>query len=126
MKTRTGNFPIGLRRSWWDWQKDLSATIAWAKDSGLEVIDLERNGDRVAQQVVDAGLRIGSVDLLEWNTMIAADRAKRRDAVAKNAEYIKACAASGVVNHFLVMLPENSDLPRAENFGYMADSFNQL
>ncbi|MEP6984108.1 MAG: hypothetical protein ABI970_00820, partial [Chloroflexota bacterium] len=73
MKTRTGSFPIGVRRGWSDWQKDLSGMIAWAKESGLEVIDVGRDAERVGQQLVDAGLRIGSVDLLEWEGMISAD-----------------------------------------------------
>jgi sugar phosphate isomerase/epimerase len=126
VKTRTGSFPIGVRRGWSDWQKDLGGMIAWVKQSGLEVIDPGRDGNTVGRQLVEAGLRIGSVDLLEWNTMISANKAKRSDAIAKNTEYIKACAAYGVVNHFLVMLPENKDLTRSENFGYMVDSFNQL
>lgn len=126
MKTRTGSFPIGFRRGWSDWQKDLPTIITWAKNAGLEVVDVGRDGDKAGRQVVEAGLRIGSVDLLEWETMIAADKAKRADAIAKNANYIQACAAFGVVNHFLVMLPENKDLPRSQNFGYMVDSFNQL
>src|SRR4051812_44744361 len=112
MKTRTGSYPIGLRRGWSDWQKDLTGLITWAKQSGLEVVDAGRDGDKVGRQIVDAGLRIGSVDLAEWEGMISADKAKRVDAVAKNSEYIKACAAYGVVNPFLVMLPENKDLPR--------------
>ena len=126
MKTRTGGFPIGMRRGWSDWQKDTSGMIAWTKNSGLEVVDVGRDGDKVGKQIIDAGLRIGSVDLLEWEAMISADKGKRADAVAKNAEYIKTCAAYGVVNHFLVMLPENKELPRSENFGYLVDSFNQL
>ena len=126
MKTRTGNFPIGVRRGWSDWQQELSTVIAWAKASGLEVLDIGRDAAAVGRQIIEAGLRIGSVDLLEWEMMISADEAKRADAVAKNADYIKACAIYGVVNHFVVMLPENKDLPRSENFGYMVDSFNQL
>lgn len=126
MKTRTGNFSIGFRRGWSDWQKDLSGAIGWALASGLEVIDLGRDGDTASKQVVEAGLKVGTVDLAEWNGMISADRAKRRDAVAKNTEYIKNCAAYGVRNYFLVMLPENKDLPRAENFGYMVESFGEL
>ncbi|MBA3871041.1 MAG: sugar phosphate isomerase/epimerase [Anaerolineae bacterium] len=126
MKTRTGSFPIGVRRGWSDWQKDLSGMIAWAKESGLEVVDIGRDTEIAGQQLVDAGLRIGSVDLLEWEGMISADKGKRADAVAKNSEYIKSCAAYGSMNHFLVMLPENKDLPRSENFGYLVDSFNQL
>lgn len=126
MKTRTGNFPIGVRRGWSDWQQKLSTVITWAKASGLEVLDIGRDAATIGRQIIDAGLRIGSVDLLEWELMISADKAKRADAVAKNADYIKVCAAYGVVNHFLVMLPENKDLPRSENFSYMVDSFNQL
>ena len=126
MKTRTGSFPIGVRRGGSDWQKDLSNVITWAQTSGLELIDVARDGDRAGRQVIDAGLRVGSVDLLEWQGMISADKSKRAAAVARNADYLQACAALGVVNHFIVMLPENKDLPRAENFGYMVESFNQL
>ncbi len=126
MKTRTGGFPIGFRRGWSDWQKDTAGMIAWAKQSGIEVVDPGRDGDKVGKQIVDAGLRIGSVDLVEWEGMISADKGKRADAVAKNTAYVEACAAYGAVNHFLVMLPENKDLPRSENFGYMVESFNQL
>lgn len=126
MKTRTGSYPIGLRRGWSDWQKDLSGLIDWAKKNELEVIDLGRDGDVAGKTVVDAGLRIGSVDFKEWQPMISADAGKRKDAIAANIEYIKACAAYGPINHFLVMLPENKELPRNENFGYMVDSFGEL
>ena len=121
MKTRTGSFPIGFRQSWWAWQKDLAGLIGWAQESGFEVIDPGRDGNKTGQPIIDAGLRIGSVDLPEWEGMISADKAKRADALAKNADYIKTCAAYGVVNHFIVMLPENPALPRRENFGYMVD-----
>jgi len=126
MKTRTGGFSIGIRRGWSDWQKDLSAVIQWAKESGLEAIDLGRDGNTAAKQVIDAGLRVGSVDFGEWQGMLSPDKAKRKDAIAKNTDYIKACAANGPMNHFLVMLPENVNLPRAENFGYMVESFNEI
>ena len=92
----------------------------------LEVIDLARDAVDAAPVVRAAGLRIGSVDLLEWHGMISADKGKRAAAVAANTDYIKACASDTPVNYFLVMLPENRDLPRAENFGYMVESFSQL
>jgi sugar phosphate isomerase/epimerase len=76
--------------------------------------------------VIDAGLRVGSVDLLDNKGMISPDKAKRTDAIARNAEYVRACAACGPINHFLVMLPEKPELPRAENFGYMLESFGEL
>lgn len=126
MRTRTGSFPIGFRRGWSDWQQDTAAVISWATQAGLEVVDIGRDADRTGQQFIDAGLRLGSVDLLEWETMISADAAKRTEAVAKNAAYIEACAALGAVNHFLVMLPEDPTRPRRENFDYMVESFSQL
>lgn len=126
MKTRTGGFPIGFRRGGGEWQQDLNALVNWAKENELEVIDLRTDGDVTGRAVVDVGLRIGSVDMPDNKGMIAADRGRRAEALARNAEYIRACAALGPVNHFLVMLPEDPALPRAENFGYMVESFGEL
>jgi sugar phosphate isomerase/epimerase len=126
MKTRTGNFPIGFRRSRAEWQKDLSTLVAWAQTNGLEAIDLGVDAPQLAATVIEAGLRIGSVDLLEWQGMIAADKAVRAEAIAKNVAYIRSYAAYGPLNYFLVMLPKEPSLPRAENFGYMVESFSQL
>src|SRR6476659_8330697 len=111
LTTRTGGFPIGFRRGWSDWQKDLDGLITWAKSNGQGVIDLGRDGDVAGKTVVDAGLLVGSVDLAEWQGMIAADAAKRKDAAQRNAAYVEACAAHGIKNHFLVMLPEDAALP---------------
>ncbi len=126
MKTRTGQFSIGFRRGGSEWQKDLGALVRWTVESGLGAIDLGRDADEKASVVLDAGLRIGSVDLKAWQPMLSPDKGKRDEAVAQNAEYIKACAKHGAMNHFLVMLPEKPELPRSENFGYMVESFAQL
>lgn len=126
LTTRTGGFQIGFRRGWSDWQKDLDGLIAWAKANELGVVDLGRDGDTSAKQVKDAGLHVGSVDLAEWQGLISADPMKRKDAVARNAAYVEACAAHGVRNHFLVMLPEDASKPRSENFGYMVEALNEL
>ena len=126
MKTRTGNFRIGFRRGGSDWQKDLQELIAWAKENELEAIDVGKDGDISVKPVNDAGLRVGSIDLKEWHGMISPDKAKRADAIAQNADYIRVCAPCGPMNYFVVMLPEKPELPRAENFGYMLDSFSEL
>jgi len=123
--TRTGGFTIGFRRFGSPWQKDISALIDWAKANEFGAMDLSRDpGD--AKAVVQAGLRIGTVDLCEARGMISPDPAKRKDAVARNAEHVKAFAAVGPMNHFLAMIPEKADLPRAENFKYMVESFCEL
>lgn len=126
MQTRTGSYPIGFRRGWSDWQKDLDAVIRWATENELEVIDLGKEGAKAVQRVVDAGLRVGSVDLAEWQGMISPQGETRAQAVERNAQYIEACAAAGVSNFFVVMLPEKPDVPRTENFDYMVESFAML
>ncbi len=126
MQTRTGAFPIGFRRGWSDWQKDLTGAIAWAKDADVSVIDLGKDGDTTAKQVIDAGLQVGSVDLAEWQGMISADSSTRDRAIETNTKYIEACAALGVSNFFLVMLPEKPELSRADNFSYMVEGFAKL
>jgi sugar phosphate isomerase/epimerase len=126
LKTRTGGFSLGFRRVGSAWQKDLDATIEWAKGNDLEVIDLRKDGDQSVKRVIEAGLRIGSVDLPEWEAMISPDPGRRADAIARNAAYVRACAVVGPINHFLVMLPEDPARERAENFGYMVESFGEL
>ncbi|HEX9997492.1 MAG TPA: sugar phosphate isomerase/epimerase [Abditibacterium sp.] len=121
-QTQTGSFPIGFRRGWSDWQKDVPGLVSWAKNSGFSVVDLGRDLDAI-REVQNAGLRLGSVDLLEWDSMISSDAAKRADSIAKNTEYI---AAAGTQNFFCVMLPENPALPRLENFGYVVEALNSL
>ena len=111
MKTRTGSFPIGFRRGGGEWQSDLGALINWATSHGLEVIDLRPDAPVSGQAVLDAKMRIGTVDLPNNKGMIAADAGKRRDAVAQNSEHVRQCAKLGRVNHFLVMLPDDPMLP---------------
>jgi sugar phosphate isomerase/epimerase len=126
LTTRTGNFPIGFRRGWSDWQKDLDGLIAWAKANSLGVVDLGGNADEIGGQVVAAGLKVGSADLPSWGGLITADESKRADAIAKQAAYLEACAAHGIYNHFLVMLPDDPSKPRKENFGYMVQGLELL
>lgn len=126
MKTRTGGFAIGFRLIWGsNWQKDIDGMIAWAKENGFEALDVPANPD-LAKRVMDAGLRLGSVDLAEKRGMITPDKAKRADAVARNVEHVKACAALGPVNYFTGMGAENPDLPRRESFGHMVEAYSEL
>jgi sugar phosphate isomerase/epimerase len=122
LSTRTGGFPIGFRRGGWRWQSDLNVAIDWALSHGFGAIDLGSNHAEIAP-VVKSGLRVGAVDLLSWQALLSPDPGKRADAVAKNIDYIK---AAGAQNYFTVMLPENPNLSRSENFGYMVESLNAL
>ena len=126
MRTRTGNFPIGFRRGNSSWQRDLSSLLEWAVQNDLEVIDLTTDPAGAVKSVAEAGLRIGSIDLADSKGMIAADAGRRAEALARNSDGIRACTAAGPQNFFAVMLPENPALPRAENYGYMVESYGAL
>lgn len=126
MKTRSGKYPIGFRMRGWTTNVSLDEVLAWTSDVGLGGVDIGRDADKVGQQILDAGLWMGSVDLAEWQGMISQNPETRKAAVATNKAYIEACAKFGPMNYFLVMLPEDPALPRAENFGYMVESFNEL
>jgi sugar phosphate isomerase/epimerase len=109
-----------------DWHKDLPSLIKFALDNGLEGIDVGRDADKVGASVQKAGLRLGSIDLKVWQPMLSPDKRTRKKAVAENEAEVKKGAGLGAMNHFVVMLPEKPELPRAENFDYMVDSFTQL
>lgn len=126
LNTKTGGFPIGFRRGWSDWQKNLDSLVAWAKANELGVIDLGSDGDTASAKVTDAGLRIGSADLKEWSGVISKDPAKREAAIEANDAYIEAATANGATNFFAVMLPDDASRPRSENFGYMVDGLKHL
>lgn len=125
-KTRTGGFPIGFRRGWSDWQRDLPSLSAWAKTNNFSYIDLGDDADKALPVLKSYGLEAGSVDLGQWKELLSPDAAKRTDAVARQAAYIQDCTKLGARNFFCVMLPEDPSLPRKENFGYMCESYAAL
>jgi len=126
MKTRTGGFEIGFRRGWSDWQKNLPGLLEWATANDLGVVDFGSDADLVAPDVTAKGIKIGSVDLKGWSSVLSADPAKRSAAIESNAGYIEACAKYGVKNFFAVMIPEDASKPRSENFGYMVEGLTEL
>ncbi|MFN8420341.1 MAG: sugar phosphate isomerase/epimerase [Anaerolineae bacterium] len=126
MKKATGGFPLGWRRRNFAWEKDVAGVIQWATDNDLEVIDLGREADTTAKPFLEAGLRVGTVDLPVWEGMISPDAGKRKAAIAKNAEYIKTCAKAGLNVFFMCMMPEDAARSRKENFGYMVESYGEL
>ncbi len=125
-RTTTGDFPIGFRYAPLSaWSQDIQGLITWTKENGFSALDTGKKPEDAAA-VTAAGLRSGSVDLLEWQDMLSPDPEKRRDAVARNQTYVEACAAAGPLNHFVVMLPEDPHDPPQEVFRAMVESYSEL
>ena len=125
-RTTTGDFPIGFRYAPLSaWGQDTQGLITWTKENDFSALDTGRSLEDAAA-VTAAGLRSGSVDLLEWQGMLSLDPKKRRDAVKRNRTYVEECAAAGPLNHFVVMLPENPNDPPREVFTAMVESYGEL
>jgi sugar phosphate isomerase/epimerase len=126
-QTRTGSFPIGFRRGWSDWQKNLQNVISFAKSNGFACIDV---GDLPADQirpVLAAGLAVGSADLKQpWSALASADAGKRKDAVAAAAQHVQSVAALGIRNFFTVVFPEDPQRDRRESFRYAVEGYAML
>jgi len=126
MKTGIGNFGIGFRRSGSEWQRDLSRLAKWSVEQGFECLDLGSNADDIIT-VLAAGLRLGSADLSDWQEMASADAGKRGAALERQTEFIlQVTKAAGPTNFFVVMLPEDPQRSRRENFDLMVQGFRPL
>jgi len=125
LSTRTGAFPIGVRRGWTDWQQELNGFGAWCNQNDLGVVDLGRNLDEI-KAVRGAGLQVGSVDLLNWGGLLAADDNERKKAVESNADFIRQACSQAPTNFFCVMLPDDASRARHLNFDSMVSSLTEL
>jgi hypothetical protein len=112
-RTRTGGFPIGVRRGRSPWQHDdIVGWLAWVRASRFAFVDLGDDGATAIEPVHEAGLSIGTVDLPMWRELLSTDDARRRDAVSEVASYLERCAAAAGVRRFLAcMRPEDPSRP---------------
>jgi sugar phosphate isomerase/epimerase len=127
MPTRTGNFPIGFRRGWGDWQRpDLKALCDWAKGAGFEVLDLGWATPADIRTVESSGLRLGSVDLLDFGSILHSDEAKRREHVAGNVAYVKEVSAAGAKLFFTAIIPGDPTRKRSENYALAVETYGPI
>lgn len=125
-RTATGTFPIGFRRGWGQWQRDLPAAVQWAKKNDFEHLDLGPVSPEEARQVTESGLQIGSFDLKQWPDLASPDAGKRAAAAAANAEAVKALVPIGVRNFFAVVVPEEPSRSRKENYEFAVAGWGEL
>jgi sugar phosphate isomerase/epimerase len=128
MKTRTGNYSLGVRTFLPHWDAPVEEVIQWAKENDLECLDLAPDAESV-RKVKSAGLRIGTVDFLDWaskKNMVTANKASRQESLDANTALVESCAAFGKINYFVVMLPEDPTLPPAENYQYMLEFLHAI
>jgi sugar phosphate isomerase/epimerase len=125
MKTRTGGFRIGFRRTRQAWQNDLPALAKWASDSGFELIDLLTYTPQDHALLAANHLHLGSVDLLDMGKLTQPDAGARADLIARNVDYIRQSAPAGA-KLFFTIVPGEKDRSRADNYRLAVESFQPL
>jgi sugar phosphate isomerase/epimerase len=125
--TRTGKFPLGFRRGWSAWQKSSVAALArWAKDNGFAALDLMNVTPADLRAVADAGLRLGSADLLDFGNIMSTDAGKRREVIERNVAYVSQLAALGVKAFFTCIIPGDPAAKRADNYRLAVECFSPI
>lgn len=125
--TRTGHFPIGFRRGWTEWQKNLGSLVQWARTNSFECLDVGPLPPEELKQITAAGMKIGTVDVRQpWDQLASPDGGKRKAAAAAAAEQMKSAIAAGAKVFFVVVFPEKNDARRIDNHGYAVDGYGQL
>lgn len=124
--TRTGGFPIGFRRGWSDWQRDMPTLVAFARDHDFACLDFGPINADELRPVFDAGLKVGSVDLRQWPDLASADAGRRDAAIDANLAMIGPLIAAGVANFFAVVVPEDKTRKRRESFDFAVRGYAAL
>jgi sugar phosphate isomerase/epimerase len=127
MATRTGNFPVGFRRAGVEWQKDLGKLSKWSKQTGFEVIDFtHKSAGEDFKTLKDAGVSVGSVDLLDFGNIMATDTGKRKEVLDANLKYVKEAAANGAKAFFTCIIPADPAKKRAENYKLAVECYSPI
>jgi sugar phosphate isomerase/epimerase len=127
MPTRTGNFGIGFRRANVEWQKNLPNLAKWAKQAGYDVMDFtHRTAADDFKTLKDAGLSLGSVDLLDFGQIMANDAAKRKEVIDANVKHVKDAAASGAKAFFTCIIPGDPTKKRSENYDLAVQCYSPI
>ena len=119
LKTRTGQFPIGFRDC-------LENSIAWARDNGFAVLDLVKDVPEKRERARTTGLSVGAMDLPTVRSLITADEGRREAAVAATATFLRECSGDRPAIFLTIMLPEEPERARRENFEFMVAAYSAL
>lgn len=125
MGTRTGQFAIGIRQGGC-FRENLPGALVFLSEQGFDAIDLgETNADEV-KAVRDAGLRVGTCDVLGMGNLYSPDETVRKEAVQKNLAYFKQLTGLGVDRFFTAIIVRTPERSRKENFETALLSLKEL
>jgi sugar phosphate isomerase/epimerase len=113
---------LGLRLSGVLRGLSFDEVVAFAKDTGLDVLDLPP--DPAAMEACRTqGVGIGTVDGIAMGELVSADDAERERAVTALCEQIGGLPKAGAHTLFLCLVPKSNEQAIARSLDYFKDSF---
>ena len=104
----------------------IEGVISWAREVGLDALDLPADFSAAAQACGTAGMRIGTVEGKGVGRLISEDEATRKQAMTEVAEQIRAMPAAGAGVLFACLVPESRTQPIARSLELFAQSFGPV
>jgi len=105
----------------------IEAVASFAKEIGLDAVDISGPDPAAKAAVEGAGLEVGSVDIMApLAGIITRDEAKRKEAIARSKEELDKVAELGLKTVFTCLVPPERDLPRKEGFAIFKDAFPEV
>jgi sugar phosphate isomerase/epimerase len=101
----------------------ITNVVAFAKDVGLDALDLRADFAAAAEACRAGGLGIGSVDGVVAGELISPDDATRERAVTALREQITAMSAAGARTMFLCLVPRDDTQTIARSLDLFKESF---
>src|SRR4051812_27001069 len=124
--TAIGAFPIGFRQLG-GWSNDLDRVIPFAREHGFASLDVTQALPKAEmQRIVDAGLRVGTVDpACGWADLASPDAGKRAAAADATAAWVASVAPLATMIFSVAVVPEEAR-PRRENFAFVVAGYGRL
>lgn len=120
------SYSIGMRIPPKIGAEGIAATAIWAKEAGLDILDVHQLTSEVKAACEEAGIGIGSVDAQQTAKLLSRDDAVRRDAAEAVKRQMTDMAKLGASVMFMCLVPEDLTLPRKEGFAIWKDTFPEL
>ncbi len=101
----------------------------WAKQAGLDVIDVPYYNEEVKEILEGAGLEVGSIDgvgAVGLTNLLSEDEIKRSEAVNALKQQLSDISKIGGKTVFICLAPEDLTLSRDKSFGIWKETFPEI
>ncbi len=101
----------------------IEKVATWAREVGLNALDLPVDFAAPAEVCRQAGLRIGTVEGKGVGRLLSEDEATRKQAIAEISDQIKAMPAAGAQVMFVCLVPEDRTQSISRSLALFTESF---